>query len=225
MSAAWAENEVASKVIAASPVPSNLNFIVRLPSVRRGLLAANRVPLAPRPDHALTGYNRTRHAGSLHWADRGLEALLNGFAQRTMCLDFVDNLAKPQCMSGITSTESNESLDVVIHSKERMNASKRSARYRRQRKSQFTAVLQTGHKFAAPLDKAKAPGRGPGLQYSSGLSDEGSEPGEDRPCELVVQTGADDVLLERDIVHDRSNAGVEAAEIDVEIFSLASNCP
>src|SRR5438128_3474549 len=43
---------------------------------------------------------------------------------------------------------------------------------------------------------------------------------EDRAGELVVQAGANDVFLEADIVHKRCRAGVEAAEVDPEIFDL-----
>src|SRR5258707_11772882 len=48
----------------------------------------------------------------------------------------------------------------------------------------------------------------------------GSEPGEDRTGELIVQTGPNDVFLEADVVHRRNDGGVEGAEIDVEIFDL-----
>src|SRR5712672_3682049 len=43
---------------------------------------------------------------------------------------------------------------------------------------------------------------------------------EDRAGELVVQAGANDVFLEADIIHNRGHRGIEAAEIDVEIFDL-----
>src|SRR5438067_5326858 len=43
---------------------------------------------------------------------------------------------------------------------------------------------------------------------------------EDRAGELVVQAAANDVFLEADIVHQRRRAGVEAAEVDPEIFDL-----
>src|ERR1041385_6690460 len=45
---------------------------------------------------------------------------------------------------------------------------------------------------------------------------------EDRSGEPVVQAGANDVFLEADIVHDRGDRGIEAAEIDVEIFKLGA---
>src|ERR1043165_1910283 len=55
MSAACAENEVASKVSAATPAPKSLKFICRLPSVRRGLLTAvARCPTHRARTHALT---------------------------------------------------------------------------------------------------------------------------------------------------------------------------
>src|SRR6476619_7886757 len=44
--------------------------------------------------------------------------------------------------------------------------------------------------------------------------------GEDRSGELVVQAGANDVFLEADIVHQSNRRGIEAAEIDIEIFDL-----
>src|SRR4029079_5288407 len=43
---------------------------------------------------------------------------------------------------------------------------------------------------------------------------------EDRAGELVVQAGANDVFLEADIVHRSDRRGIEAAEIDIEIFDL-----
>src|SRR5947209_18764590 len=45
---------------------------------------------------------------------------------------------------------------------------------------------------------------------------------EDRSGELVVQAGANNVFLEADIVDQRERPGVEAAEIDVEIFELGA---
>ena len=45
---------------------------------------------------------------------------------------------------------------------------------------------------------------------------------EDRSGELVVQAGANDVLLEADIVHEWRRSGVEAAKIEYLYVDLGS---
>src|SRR4029079_11885017 len=67
----------------------------------------------------------------------------------------------------------------------------------------------------------KSPGPWPGASgFALRFGRMRSVAGEDRSRELVVQAGANDVLLEADIVHDRRGDSVEAAEVDVEIFDL-----
>src|SRR5438045_2214613 len=83
------------------------------------------------------------------------------------------------------------------------------------------AALQQNSADAGRPNKKpnKKPRAGPGALAAAVVwPARGSEPGEDRAGELIVQTGTNDVFLEADGVHHRGNAGIEAAEIDVEIF-------
>ena len=69
-------------------------------------------------------------------------------------------------------------------------------------------------------DQNKSPGPRPGASVCASVRTTRSVSGEDRAGELVVQAGANDVFLEADVGRQRRGAGVEAAEIDIEIFDL-----
>src|SRR5260221_4954011 len=85
------------------------------------------------------------------------------------------------------------------------------------------AALQQSSADACRPTKSqiKSPGPRPGaFAVAVVWPASGSEPRVDRTGELIVQTGPNDVFLEADVVHRRNNGGVEAAEIDVELFKL-----
>src|SRR4051794_15070113 len=227
MSAACAENELARKLKAASAVPKIFKFIISSPIRRRGLLLRAAGAVRTAPTSRFTG-DTDRVAPRRHFAtaarhrNAGMLRTVTRSVRRKK--DSVDNRPFPLSMSGKTSKESAESLDVVMHSNVRSNASKRwtgadcSQRANSRPCCSAATGLRAGRQSKPHAERKKPRARARGFRSCCVLA--GLEPGENRAGELIVQAGANDVLGEADVVHRRSDGGVEAAEVDVEIFEL-----
>jgi hypothetical protein len=150
----------------------------------------------------------------------------NGYAQGPCVRAWaaVDNWPKPPRIVGKPSRIPDESLDSVIHGPR--PASKPWRQCCIQHNLNSLQCDRHATEFQVVAAKSKAPGAKPGADLVWRSADRPSarlESREDRAGELVVQAGAKHVFLEADVVHNRSDAGVEAAEIDIEILDLGTS--